>query len=260
MVSKVTSVLFDIEGTIHSNGEWIEGALETILWLISSKINVRFITNKTNTNQETIKDLFEDIPFSIPQNWIYTPVFTAKQWFLRSNPRGKILPLVHSSVIRDLEGLRLTQDANAEYVLLGNMDDEWNIHSLNTALRALLKGAKLTTLEMNKSWVADDGHRLLTGPFVKALEYASDKKCEVTFGKPSKVLFNTVLADINTTATETLMVGDDLEADIIGATEIGIRGFLVKTGRFSGDKITGYNGLIEVADSVASLKTYLEGL
>lgn len=257
MHNKIKAVLFDIEGTIYANGFWFDDAINTIQWLIDNNINIRFITNKTTTNQKTIWKLFDDTPFNIPQNWIYTPVFTARQWFLESTLERGILPLVHSDVLPDLEGLPLIYDENVDYVLVGNMDNEWNIDILNIALRALLQGAKLTTLEMNKSWIANDGHRLLAGPFVKALEYASGIQAEVTFGKPSQVLFKMVLADVNVEAFETLMVGDDLEADIVGATQLGIGGFLVRTGSFSGDRATGPNDLIEIADSVAKLKEYI---
>ena len=258
MPAKVKAVLFDIEGTIYANGVWIDGAIDTIQWLLENGIAVRFVTNKTTASQETIWQLFNDTALDIPREWVYTPAFSAKRWFLKTPVKNGILPLVHSSVLVDLDGLDLTQSENADFVLLGNMGEEWQIDLLNKALRAVLNGATLTTLEMNKSWVANDGHRLLAGPFVKALEYAAGSACEVVFGKPSSVLFNTILADVNVDAAEALIAGDDLDADILGAVQLGMRGFLVKTGRYSGGAAN-LNGRIEVAESVASLRAYLEG-
>lgn len=51
-------------------------------------------------------------------------------------------------------------------------------------------------------------------------------------GKPSQSLFQLVLKDMNLTAEQVAMVGDDLINDVKGAQEAGMKGILVRTGKF----------------------------
>ena len=73
---------------------------------------------------------------------------------------------------------------------------------------------------------------LLTAPFIAALEIASGTKA-IIFGKPSSAFFQTALDLLEQNAIDTLMIGDDIRSDIRGAQQLGIKGVLVHTGKFS---------------------------
>ena len=51
-------------------------------------------------------------------------------------------------------------------------------------------------------------------------------------GKPNADFFQRVLDSAGVTAAETIMVGDDIDSDVGGAQLLGMRGCLVKTGKF----------------------------
>ena len=69
------------------------------------------------------------------------------------------------------------------------------------------------------------------GPFVQALEYAAGCSAEVV-GKPEVAFFNLALRSMMCKPEEVAMIGDDVHADILGAQRAGMRGLLVKTGKF----------------------------
>jgi ribonucleotide monophosphatase NagD (HAD superfamily) len=52
-------------------------------------------------------------------------------------------------------------------------------------------------------------------------------------GKPSGAFFAAALSSLSVGRSEAVMVGDDLEADVLGAQRAGITGVLVRTGKFS---------------------------
>ena len=54
-------------------------------------------------------------------------------------------------------------------------------------------------------------------------------RAEVT-GKPAAAFFATALAALGADAAETVMVGDDIEADVLAAQRHGLTGVLVRTG------------------------------
>ena len=64
-----------------------------------------------------------------------------------------------------------------------------------------------------------------------ALEYAAGIEA-VVVGKPSPDFFQAAVADLGLTPPEVLMIGDDVEADVLGAVAAGLQGVLVRTGKF----------------------------
>ena len=69
------------------------------------------------------------------------------------------------------------------------------------------------------------------GPFTTALEFALGREATIV-GKPSGDFFASALKDLGISATDAVMVGDDVASDVGGAQAAGIRGVLVRTGKF----------------------------
>ena len=69
------------------------------------------------------------------------------------------------------------------------------------------------------------------GPFVAALEYAAGVEA-IVVGKPAPAFFHAAVADLGLPPGEVLMIGDDVEADVLGAIAAGLQGVLVRTGKF----------------------------
>ncbi len=89
-------------------------------------------------------------------------------------------------------------------------------------------------------------------PFVAALEHAAGRKALV-FGKPAEAFFRAAVELQGLPANEIAMIGDGIETDIEGAQKAGLRGILVRTGKFRESDLEG--GIIPdaVLDSVADL-------
>uniref|UniRef100_A0A915HWW9 Uncharacterized protein n=1 Tax=Romanomermis culicivorax TaxID=13658 RepID=A0A915HWW9_ROMCU len=78
------------------------------------------------------------------------------------------------------------------------------------------------------------GLNLGPGPFVRALEYATDKEA-VVIGKPEPSFFQSAMEKCDVSVDrgdEIFMIGDDVRDDIEGAQLLGIKGLLVKTGKY----------------------------
>ena len=89
----------------------------------------------------------------------------------------------------------------------------------------------LIAMHKNRYWAAADGLTLDLGAFISALEYASNKSAAV-MGKPNVNLFNLAVHSWNISKDSIYVVGDDLEGDIRGAQNAGMKSILVKTGKF----------------------------
>jgi HAD superfamily hydrolase (TIGR01458 family) len=84
---------------------------------------------------------------------------------------------------------------------------------------------------LNRWWQTASGPLLDAGAFVAGLEYAAGVEAEVV-GKPSRAYFEAALAELGARPADAVMVGDDVESDVGGAKAIGMRGVLVRTGKF----------------------------
>jgi HAD superfamily hydrolase (TIGR01458 family) len=138
--------------------------------------------------------------------------------------------LVRPALLEDFDGIAAV-DSGADAVVLGDLGAEMSYERLNRAFRLLLDGAALVTLARNRYWQAGDGLMMDAGPFCAALEHASGKEA-ILAGKPSRAFFEAALSSTGVPAAEAAVVGDDLESDVGGGQAAGMRGVLVRTGKF----------------------------
>jgi HAD superfamily hydrolase (TIGR01458 family) len=109
----------------------------------------------------------------------------------------------------------------------------------------------------NRWWQTSSGPLLDAGAFVAGLEYAAQAEAEVV-GKPTAAYFESALAELDASPGEAVMVGDDVEADIGGAKRVGLRGVLVRTGKFRPAALREADPQPDgVIDSIADLPGYL---
>lgn len=146
------------------------------------------------------------------------------------------------------------RETGAGAVILGDLGAGWDFATLNRAFRLLMAKPHphLIALGMTCYWRAADGLCLDCAPFVVALSHATDIE-PVVLGKPAAPFFQAALRAVGANADETLMIGDDIRGDIGGAEQAGIRGLLVRTGKFRAEDLKGDIRPDGVLDSVADL-------
>jgi ribonucleotide monophosphatase NagD (HAD superfamily) len=87
-------------------------------------------------------------------------------------------------------------------------------------------------------WRSARGLLLDVGPFLAALECATGQRALV-FGKPERAIFDAVVGDLQLPAVQVAMISDDLEVDVLPAQAAGLRGVLVRTGKFRESDLQG---------------------
>ncbi len=144
-------------------------------------------------------------------------------------------------------------------VILGGAGPEFSYAALNQAFAHLMGGAGLVAMHRNLYWRTDDGLRLDTGAFLAGLEQAAGAPAEIT-GKPAAAFFATALAAAGAPQAAALMVGDDIESDVLAAQRAGITGVLVKTGKYLPRTHQAASGTPDhVLESIADLPAWLAG-
>jgi HAD superfamily hydrolase (TIGR01458 family) len=150
------------------------------------------------------------------------------------------------------------RETGARWVVVGDLGEGWTFGRLNRAFRLLHSSpeAELIALGMTRYWQSPSGLSLDTAPFVAALECATGRK-PVVMGKPAAAFFEAAVKRLGVPAEQVLMVGDDVRVDVGGAQQAGLKGALVRTGKYRAGDESGPVRPDFVLDSIASLRDLL---
>jgi HAD superfamily hydrolase (TIGR01458 family) len=253
------AILFDLDGVLYTGDTAIDGAASVINWCIDQAIPHLFLTNTTSRPRSALVDKLARLDIKSTPDDFLTPALAAQQW-LRSNINGKIalfIPDATRDEFAEFDQCGHDAEQGAEAVIIGDLGEAWDFNTLNRAFRLLMNNAdaRLIALGMTRYWRAADGLRLDAAPFVKALEHASGREV-IVLGKPSKEFYASALEKTGCNASETIMIGDDIRGDIEGSQNAGIRGLLVKTGKFQQTDLETGIKPCDVIESVADLPAW----
>ena len=229
------SLLIDLDGVLYQGDKAVAGAADALAWLDENTIPHLFVTNTTSRPRSAIVDKLAGMGIAITQEDILTPPVAAAAW-LRDNAFDPVALFVPPATASEFSGIELAEpdrDGPVGAVVIGDYGERWDFAELNRAFRLLMMepAPALLALGMTRYWRAPDGLRLDTAPFVMALSHATGIE-PVVLGKPAAPFFDAALARLGTTAAQTLIIGDDIRTDIGAAQNLGIRGILVRTGKF----------------------------
>lgn len=225
----VDLVCFDIDGTLTRGvgGEPFPGAVEAVR-RIARRLPVRYVTNATSRTHGALVEALARHGFPVGPDQVFHPASTAGRVLPgRGHDRG--LLLVDEGARADFSWF--VEDPEGPAVVLATEGHDRRIADLQPLFRRLLEGAVLYAMQRNRFFEKEGALWTDVGPLAAFLEYAADVRCE-TLGKPSRLLFEAVAASAGTTPDRIVMVGDDAEFDVAGPAAFGVRGVLVRTGKY----------------------------
>ena len=244
---------------MHVSGTPIAGAAAAVKRLRDAGHRLRFVTNSTTRSRPQLVEQLRAFGIDLEPDELQTTGSVAA----RALAGKRVLALTMPGMLDDLDGLQLV-GMNVEAVLLGGAAEGeetgrvFSYLNLNRAFHELEAGAELYCLHKNRWWQTTDGARLDAGAFVAGLEYAADTEATV-LGKPSTAYFAAALEALDAEPSITWMVGDDIEGDVVGAANHGLRTVLVRTGKFRPDDLE--RSRIQpdgIVSSLAQLPDWLE--
>lgn len=226
-MNKMTPILIDIDGVLKLGGKLLPGAKEFLNFLNEENYPACIITNTTLTTAEDQKKFFEEENVDLK-----FPILTASdtaQLYVKKNYKKAAVYCIDpvKKIFNDVIDME-----NPEVVVIGDLLKGWNYEILTDIFRKVRAGADLIAIQKNRYWnTPEDGYLLDVGPFVAAIEYATEKEATV-IGKPSKIYFDTALQMIGSSIDiPFVMIGDDIETDIGAAQNYGGTGILMYTGK-----------------------------
>ena len=226
---KFKGVIFDVDGVLEFQGKVYAGAIELVNSLREKGIIIRILTNSTLKSRKQCADQLKEKGFNIYETEVITASYATAQYLKSLQPQSCWIMLKG----KGLEEFRaFNQDGQKpEYLVLGDMREDFNFHNMNKALQLLKNGAKFIVMITEVVDSSLGQLELTVGAYGKMLEEASQVKATY-IGKPNKYIFQITLENMDIDKSKVLMVGDKVATDILGAKKAGLKSALVKTGEF----------------------------
>lgn len=229
-LKNINTIVLDLNGTLYERGIAVKGANDTIKILRQNGYHLTFITNTDGRNIDNVYTSVIKKGLEIEKEELFTPV-TAVKAFISEKPGKTFYPLVSNSVIKDLQGINM-DDKHPDYVIIGDFADKVSFDEINKVFRMIKNGSEIVALSKTLWYIDVDGCTINTGAFVSMFETACAKEA-VLMGKPSVGYFNMGLKRTGSRPETSLIVGDDVTTDILGAKRVNAAAVLVRTGIYN---------------------------
>jgi HAD superfamily hydrolase (TIGR01458 family) len=245
-------ILIDFDGVIKLGDKIAPDAKDFFDFINKEKLPACILSNSTLHTADLMKDFLRknDLEVQIPS----LTAFDATLQYVKKHYK-KVKVYCRDYLYHHFR--ELSSDVNPEAVVIGDIGDRWNFETLNEIFNYVLNGSDLIAMHKNKFWKPEGKLVLDSGAFINAIEYATDKAA-IVIGKPSQLYFQTALELLDYNLNDKfIMIGDDLNNDVLAAQKIGGTGILMLTGKTKKQDIGEYkpkhlaNNLREVIDLIS---------
>ncbi len=243
------AVFLDSYGVIKNYNGLINGAQDTIDFLRKKGIAIRILTNDASRSQEQQAESFSKLGLKgIELHEIVTSGMMAKQFLQDKILSGKIGYLgtensAHYILQSGLEHISVSDinllsiDDISAFVFLDDEGFDWNVDINKTVNLLRRKNIPVIVANSDKLYpVSKNDVAVATGGIANLVENMLNKKF-IHFGKPDSQMFMYAFDELNQfgsfSKNEILMVGDNLNTDILGGNKFGVKTTLVLSGNTS---------------------------
>jgi NagD protein len=245
--------LIDMDGVIYRGHELIAGADRFIDDLRRDDIPFLFLTNNSQRTRRDVATRLCRLGIAVEEEHVYTCAMATARFLAQQKPHGTAYVIGEGGLLTALHnnGYAIV-DKDPDYVVVGE-GRSMSFEMAETALNMIVGGAKLVATNLDPNCPTQHGTRPGCGALVAMLEAASGIKA-FSVGKPSPVMIRAARKELGLTAEQTIVIGDTMETDILGGTQLGCHTVLVLSGSTRRDDLVRYAYRPDkVVDSIADL-------
>jgi NagD protein len=221
--------LIDMDGVLYRGSHLIPGSSDFIRELRQRDIPFRFLTNNSQRTRRDVAAKLAQMGLEVEEEHIFTCAMATAQFLAQQKPGGTAFVIGEGGLLNALHSSGYAVvDHDPDYVVVGE-GRTFNLELVETAVRLILKGAKLIATNLDPNCPTDKGLRPGCGAFVALLETATGVKA-FSVGKPSPIMMRAARKELGLSTDETTMIGDMMETDILGGVQLGFHTVLVLSG------------------------------
>lgn len=245
--------LIDMDGVIYRGGQLIPGADQFIGTLRRNDIPFRFLTNNSQRTRRDVATRLQRLGIDVEEEHVYTCAMATARFLAQRKPKGTAYVIGEGGLLNALhENGYAIVDRDPDYVVVGE-GRTISYEMVEAALRMVIGGAKLIATNLDPNCPTEAGLRPGCGAVVAMLESASGLKA-FSVGKPSPIMLRGARKELGLATDQTVVIGDTMETDILGGTQLDFKTVLVLSGGTRREDLDRYAYQPDlVVDSIAEL-------
>jgi NagD protein len=233
------AVICDIDGVVLRDDAALPGATELVQALLEREAPFLFLTNYPSQTPGDLRQRFRHagIGVDVPARHFYTSaIATAEFLHDQAGERRRVFVAGEGALVHALyeAGFTLTE-VEADYVVLGETRS-FGFDMIRTAAALIRRGARFVATNPD---VAGPEGRPSCGAFAAPIERITGKP-PFYVGKPNALMMRAALRYMQAHSEDTLMVGDNMDTDIIAGINSGMETVLVLSGVSRADDLPHY--------------------
>ncbi|KQL21085.1 TIGR01457 family HAD-type hydrolase [Cytobacillus solani] len=238
-MKKYKGYLIDLDGTMYRGTELIKEAANFVNELIKLDLPYLFVTNNSSRTPQQVADKL--CSFSIPatSKQIFTTSMATANYVYEQKNDASVYVIGEEGIRTALADKGLTfAEENADYVVVG-IDRSINYEKLATACLAVRNGAAFISTNGDIAIPTERGLLPGNGSLTSVITVSTQTK-PIFIGKPESIIMEQALQVLGTKKSETLMVGDNYDTDILAGMNAGMDTLLVHTGVTTKELLSNY--------------------
>jgi NagD protein len=249
-----------MDGVIYRSAELIPGAVQFVRSLNESQIPFLFLTNNSQRTRRDMATKLQRMGMPVGEDHVFTCAMATARFLARQKAGGTAYVIGEGGLLNALHfnGYAIV-DKSPDFVVVGE-GRTLSFEMLEHAVQMVLDGAKLIATNLDPNCPTQTGTRPGCGAIVALIEAATGVKA-FSVGKPSPVMMRMARKELGMATSETIMIGDTMETDILGGVQMAYRTILVLTGSTRPEDLSQYAFQPDlIVDSVADLCSTEQGL
>ncbi len=219
----------DMDGVLYHGDKLLPGVPEFIDWLKKSKKKFLFLTNNSGYTPKELQQKLLRLGVEVNEDGFYTSALATASFLQSQAPGCSAYVLGQPGLINALYEAGITMnEINPDYVVVGE-DQGLNFKTIERATNLVIKGARLIGCNSDLTGPTEHGLVPACRALIAPIEMASGVSAYFV-GKPNPLMMRHALKKINADESDTVIVGDRMDTDIMAGIEAEIDTVLVLSG------------------------------
>lgn len=219
----------DMDGVIYHGNTLLPGVKEFVDWLNENDKKYLFLTNGSGKSPKELRIKMRRMGLDIDESHFYTSALATASFLSKQQPGCSAYVIGEPGLLNAIysEGIAFN-DVDPDYVVVGETFTYSHSH-ITKAMRLVMNGARLIATNPDLTYPEEDGIAPACKALVAPIEITTGKQAYY-IGKPNSLMMRTAVRILETRASETAMIGDRMDTDIIAGIESGLDPILVLSG------------------------------
>jgi 4-nitrophenyl phosphatase len=231
-MKKFDGVILDLNGTLLMGTHPLDGSISLINYLNSNNIPYIVFTNDSTTTSENWAKLLSNVNIQVPSQSIVTSATVLIDYFENHISKKSEIYLIGEdglSTALTAKGYQISDNPYNEVVVVMGIDTKFTPQKITRACQLVSNGAQFYVTNPDRLEFIRGKISPGAGAWAKVIE-STTSISPIVLGKPSKFAFEVAINKLNVSGNSIIMVGDNIETDIIGAKSFGLKTALIRTG------------------------------